>query len=930
MDKYKKKFASALDGLRNHHTKVDIEVTEKITSNHITLTKIVRHGFPDKARCLSYDPVQKLIAIGSGNGSVRLLGDAGVDYHLRHQSGAEVIHIKFLINEGGLITTTRDDMIHLWNYRQKYPDIVHSLQMRQEKITCIELPVSSKWLYIGTERGNVYVLCVATFKLSSYTINWNKAIDLSCRTHPGPVRHLSISPSDPTKLLIGFDNGYVVLWNLLNKEAERYKNNGQIKNISWHHDGKQFMCGCNDGSLVIWNVKKSSEPYQVIYPREKKCRPITHLFWHQGTTNDMVIFAGGMSLDDGATPAITVMKPKGSLSVLELDHPIVDVFPILNSPYSNIPQLPQALVILMKEELIVLDLSVSGFPTFENPHPTDISESPVVCMKYYSDCPIDIVSALTLIGCKQRTANPRISSKTWPINGGEEREVATSNQELLLTGHEDGSIKFWQSSGDHLQLMYKLKVGRHFEKTETNVPLNQLPECFKNPHSVTYITMCLESRLLAVSGNAGQVTLFRLNKNESANDIAVINVIGSYSIDSPIGQSSPNAGECGGSKKQNNNLGSRTSSMTSEGSQCSEQHPLKVRGGAIRRAPGFQPELVCLISSSSQSLLNNKKIIGSISLNSAFGLMAIGTINDLCLVDIVQCSLIFCLSISELYNLDSISNTPSLLNVDSPQDPLSLSMSQYCSEISNNSGTSDVNSDLNICNKKEEINDRGQNLTDQGPRLVNLLRRRTSEMAHNAKKRIEKRFSQHHTSINNKPTIEKTNYPRPDMLLSPIGHDNKKDSLKQIPYLSIDLVDTPSPSENLSEMSTHSSCSMSTVSFSLPPSSQEVHEKRPKSENCNRVKLIRSRNLSSVENPDLLKQSSEEHDNLSISSSNNLRAQTSFGTASNIVRRLTGKSLFGKSKPTVISKNEKNEDITPTGSYLDLTDNSLYNNTICG
>lgn len=364
-----------------------------------------------------------------------MLGDAGVDYHLRHPSGSEVTHIKFLINEGGLITVTKDDMIHLWNYRQKQADIVHSLQMRQEKITCIELPVSSKWLYIGTERGNVYVLCVANFKLSSYTINWNKAIDLSCRKHPGCVKHLSISPLDPTKLLIGFDNGYVVLWNLLNKEVERYKNNGQIKNISWHYDGKQFMCGCNDGSLVIWNVKKTNEPYQIIYPREQKCRPITHLFWFQGSSSDMVIFAGGMGMDDGATPAITVMKPKGSLAVLELDHTIIDVCPIINSPYTNFPQLPHALAILMKEELIILDLSVGGFPIFENPHPTDISESPVVYMKYYSDCPVDMIGALTLLGCKQRTTNPRISTKTWPITGGEEREVVTSNQELLLTGY---------------------------------------------------------------------------------------------------------------------------------------------------------------------------------------------------------------------------------------------------------------------------------------------------------------------------------------------------------------------------------------------------------------------------------------------------------------------------------------------------------------
>lgn len=58
------------------------------------------------------------------------------------------------------------------------PEIVHSIQLNKEQVTCVNLPFQSKWLYLGTERGNVYFISVATFKLSTYVINWNKAIDL--------------------------------------------------------------------------------------------------------------------------------------------------------------------------------------------------------------------------------------------------------------------------------------------------------------------------------------------------------------------------------------------------------------------------------------------------------------------------------------------------------------------------------------------------------------------------------------------------------------------------------------------------------------------------------------------------------------------------------------------------------------------------------
>lgn len=45
------------------------------------------------------------------------------------------------------------------------------------RITCIHLPIGTKWLYVGTEKGNIYVVNIDTFSLSGYVINWNKAID---------------------------------------------------------------------------------------------------------------------------------------------------------------------------------------------------------------------------------------------------------------------------------------------------------------------------------------------------------------------------------------------------------------------------------------------------------------------------------------------------------------------------------------------------------------------------------------------------------------------------------------------------------------------------------------------------------------------------------------------------------------------------------
>ncbi|KAF7402233.1 hypothetical protein HZH66_004500 [Vespula vulgaris] len=106
------------------------------------------------------------------------LGRPGVDVHVKHEGCTAVMQLQFLINEGALISATTDDTLHLWNFRQKIPQVVQSLKFQRDRITCIHLPLQSKWLYVGTERGNIHVLHIETFVLSGYVINWNKAIEV--------------------------------------------------------------------------------------------------------------------------------------------------------------------------------------------------------------------------------------------------------------------------------------------------------------------------------------------------------------------------------------------------------------------------------------------------------------------------------------------------------------------------------------------------------------------------------------------------------------------------------------------------------------------------------------------------------------------------------------------------------------------------------
>uniref|UniRef100_A0A914ZBB2 Lethal giant larvae homologue 2 domain-containing protein n=1 Tax=Panagrolaimus superbus TaxID=310955 RepID=A0A914ZBB2_9BILA len=614
---------------------------------------------------MAFDPVQKLIAIGAGHGEVRLLGQAGVDYFLKHESDEPVVHLQFLINEGGLITVQRDDSIHLWNYRQKTPEIVNSMQMSKEKVSCIYLPFQSKWLYVGTDKGNIYFICLANFELSTYVINWNKAIDLSCRIHPGCVKHLSLCPTETHKLLIGFEKSHISLWNLQTKEAEQFAvGQPQIKCISWHHDGKQFMAGHSDGSLTIWNLRKSTEPQQKINPHVSNttCRPITNLIWqHNAEGEQLVIFVGGLPTDDGALPAVSIMRgrPTKSTVVAEMDHQIVNILPLNSSPFINVPQHPYGIAVLLKSEFLIIDLFSQGFSCFDNPHSMDIHESPVTFITYFSDCPVDLIAAFTLVGRNQRKQGVKNSERPWPLTGGVEREGASGHQEMLITGHEDGSVKFWQASSEYLQVMYKLKTGRHFEKIDETKNVS---------YAVTDVQLCLDSRLLLISSASGQVTLFRFVKTESSQDIAVVTLSQLCASNRP--SSPPINDEEGkiGNKELRRQLetSDSRSTATSTGSDIIEQIPIRVRGGSMRRPAGYTPELVCQIPWIGG---HTPEIITSMALNSAYGVLCIATMTGVALVDIVSYTLIYTWANTEICNRDSIPLLPLQNSEASPSEP---------------------------------------------------------------------------------------------------------------------------------------------------------------------------------------------------------------------------------------------------------------------
>ncbi|XP_069358008.1 syntaxin-binding protein 5 isoform X9 [Maniola hyperantus] len=646
-------FKGVLDGFRSSVQAAprgtEQEIQETLRPDHFQIKKTFRHGFPFSPTALAWDPVQKLLAIGDKGGNLRILGGPGVDTHVRHEAGEAVLHAKFLVNEGALVTATADDTLNLWTFRQKPPQRIQSLKFQRERITCLHLPLQSKWIHVGTERGNVHVVNIDTFALSGYVINWNKAIEVTRPNHPGAVVEVSDNPLDASKLVIAFESGLVIVWDLRARAAEWRGCLGTgglgeaVRAAAWQHDGK-LMTAHVDGALATWSMR-SPRPMSLSYPHAKAnkdgkpepCKPILRLEWKTARTGEsLVIFSGGLPSDKaGRSHSITVLNGK-STTVLEMEHAVVDFVTLCESPHAADYQEPYAIVVLLQNDLVVIDLQSAGYPCFENPYPMDIHESAVTCCCYFADCPSDLIPAFYSVGRQANKKAAGFSEKLWPINGGEWAPASCSYSEIILTGHADGSVKFWDASAGTLQILYKLKCSKVFERRGGSCSYEE-----DAPLAIQQAALCAESRRLCVALPHGHVILFKFRKTEVQAETHVVEVpVIAEAVEEETSPEVENTRSASFSRAADSVEGENRRSGMWAGSA------LRVRGGVgtggVRRAPGFQAALVALQHGPPHP-------VTALTFNSSYGLMAWGGERGVVVVDVWRRCVVAALPAAALY-----------------------------------------------------------------------------------------------------------------------------------------------------------------------------------------------------------------------------------------------------------------------------------------
>ncbi|XP_014387258.1 PREDICTED: lethal(2) giant larvae protein homolog 2 isoform X6 [Myotis brandtii] len=458
----------------------------------------------------------------------------------------------FQFNKCQLVTLLDDNSLHLWSLKVKGG--VSELQEDESftlrgppgaapsatQITVVLPHSSSKTLYLGTESGSVFVVQVPGFRtledrtISSDTVLQRLPEEARQRRVFEMVEALQEHPRDPNQVLIGYSRGLIVIWDLRGSRVLcHFLSSQQLDSACWQRDGRLIVSCHSDGSYCQWPVNPDTqqlEPLRSCVPYGPfPCKAITKIFWlttKQGLP--FTIFQGGMPRASyGDRHCISVVH-NGQQTAFDFTSRVID-FTVLSEvdPAAAFDD-PYALVVLAEEELVVLDLRADGWPPVQPPYLASLHCSAITCSHHVSNIPLKLWERIIAAGSWQNT---HFSTMEWPIDGGISLAPTPPQRDLLLTGHEDGTVRFWDASGVCLRLLYKLSTVPVFlTDTDPSEHLNaqgedEWPPLRKvgsfDPYSddprlgIQKIFLCKYSGYLAVAGTAGQVLVLELNDEEA-------------------------------------------------------------------------------------------------------------------------------------------------------------------------------------------------------------------------------------------------------------------------------------------------------------------------------------------------------------------------------------------------------------------------------
>ncbi|XP_019706287.1 lethal(2) giant larvae protein homolog SRO77 isoform X2 [Elaeis guineensis] len=266
-----------------------------MASADVDLQIAVHYGIPYTASLLAFDPIQRLLAIGTLDGRIKIIGGDNIEGLLISPKKVPYKYLEFLYNHEFLVGVSNENEIQVWNL--EFRQLVYCLQW-EANMTAFAVVQGTYLMYIGDESGLFSVLKYndedgKLLKLP-YHIPANVVTEAAGISFLSPQPIIGILPqtcTSGTRVLIAYENGLLILWDISEGQvvtvrgytdlqlkddvhtdsstgvanelsgnmADNEEEEKEICSLCWaSNTGSVLAVGYINGDILLWNMSSNS------------------------------------------------------------------------------------------------------------------------------------------------------------------------------------------------------------------------------------------------------------------------------------------------------------------------------------------------------------------------------------------------------------------------------------------------------------------------------------------------------------------------------------------------------------------------------------------------------------------------------------------------------------------------------------------------
>ncbi|XP_042036243.1 uncharacterized protein LOC121782456 isoform X1 [Salvia splendens] len=318
----------------------------------------VHYGIPSTASTLAFDPIQGLLAVGTLDGRIKVIGGGNIEALLISPTALPFKYLEFLQNQGFLVSVSNENEIQVWDLGMR---CISSKIKWESTITAFSVISGTNYIYLGDEYGFLSVLKYDAEEKNIAPLPYHippnliaEGSGITLPDHQSIVGVLSQPCLSGNRVLIAYENGSIILWDVTQDKAIHVKGCGdlqlgggavvnfsdseshthlndsldneetekEISSLCWvSPDGSILAVGYVDGDILLWNLsasdgdkgqnsqKSPDDVVKIQLSSGDKKLPVIVLHWssskaHNGYGGQLFAYGG---VDIGAEEVLTIL-----------------------------------------------------------------------------------------------------------------------------------------------------------------------------------------------------------------------------------------------------------------------------------------------------------------------------------------------------------------------------------------------------------------------------------------------------------------------------------------------------------------------------------------------------------------------------------------------------------------------------------------------